>query len=71
MKKPGPTAQVMVELWVKARKARNITGVQQGALYVAPLALLDLPALYLGRCPRLLHYAPLVLNRRILADERF
>ena len=71
MKKPGPTAQVMVELLVKALKARNITGVQQGALYVAPSALLDLPALYLGRCPRLLYYAPLVLNRRILADERF
>src|SRR5688572_20443906 len=32
-------------------------------LHVAPSALRDLPAGYLGRCPRLLHCAPLVLMK--------
>src|SRR5688572_14745947 len=33
----------------------------KGRFYVAPSALWDLPAGYLGRCPRLLHCAPLAL----------
>jgi len=56
---------------VKALKAGISTGVQQGRFHVAPSALRDLAAGYLGRCPRLLHCAPLVLNKyaRQVFDE--
>src|SRR5688572_3890752 len=45
------------------------TGVQQRTIYVAPSALRDLPTGYLGRCPRLLHSAPLVLIISALLDQ--
>ena len=48
---------------VKALKARNKDEVQQRNVLYRVFSAFELPAGYLGRCPRLLHCAPLVLIR--------
>src|SRR5688572_17895652 len=47
---------------VKALKARKSTGEQYGTVVCRAFTAWRLPAGYLGRCSRLLHSAPLVLQ---------
>src|SRR5688500_8200666 len=53
----------MVDLGQSAEGAAYVVEQSKRRFYVVPSALRDLPAVYLGRCPRLLHCAPLVLIR--------